>query len=243
MDARRGQDVGRAFHSRLAVSLLTEVRDHALKRPWLLAPPLLGLLGQNLLLLLSPGAPGAMALKMLLTALMTAAVTALFAELWLGDGWSVTPKRVAGAWKLFLLPYPLLLVFGFLTTPLVYWLLHAEVSDSLKMGGISFVLGLGKLAAFFLGAVSALALSRRAESSGALGALWLGMWTVVANAGYFLLMLGGLWLFQEACVFLASSLAPGLQLAGLVTTVIPLLGAVALPMEAWRSGRLSPGPK
>lgn len=221
------------------MSLLTEVRDRALTRPWLLAPPLLGLFGQNLLLLLSPGAPGAMVMKMLLTALMTAAVTALFAELWLGDGWSVTPGRVAGAWKLFLLPYPLLLVFGFLTTPLVYWLLHAELSDYAKMGGISFVLGLGKLAAFFLGAVSSIALYRREESSGALGALWLGARTIAANAGFFLLMMGGLWLFQEACVFLANALAPNLPLAGLVTTVIPLLGAVALPIEALRSGRLT----
>lgn len=225
------------------MGILLEVRDRALTRPWLLAPPLLGLLGQNLLLLLSPGAPGALALKTLLTVLMTAAVTALFAELWLGDGWSVAPRRFAAAWKLFLLPYPLLLVFGFLTTPLVYWLLHAELSDPFKMGGISFVLGLGKLAAFFLGAVSSLALYRQAESAGALGALWLGMRTVAANAGYFLLMMGGLWLFQEACVFLASSLAPSLPLAGIVTTAIPLLGAVALPMEAWRSGRLSPGRK
>ncbi|MDO8756463.1 MAG: hypothetical protein Q7J64_00480 [Elusimicrobiota bacterium] len=222
------------------MSLLTELRDRALKRPWLLAPPLLGLLGQNMLLLLSPGAPGAMALKTLLAALMTAAVTALFAELWLGDGWSVAPKKLAGTWNLFLLPYPLLLVFGFLTTPLVYWLLHAELSDAFKMGGISFVLGLGKLAAFFLGAVSAIAACRRAESSGALGALLLGVRTVAANAGFFFLTLTGLWIFQEACVFLARTLAPG-PLAGLITTVIPLLGAVALPIEAWRSGRLSPG--
>ncbi len=221
--------------------LLSVVRDRALTRPWLLAPPLLGLLGQNLLSLLSPRAPGAMVVKALLGALMTAAVTALFAELWLGDGRSVKPSRLAGAWKLFLLPYPLLLGFGFLTTPLVYWFLHAELTKSFSLAGIALVLGADKICAFALGAVSSIALLRRDESPGLLGALLLGARAVAANAGFFLLAFTGLWLLQEACVFLANSLAPGLSLAGLVTMALPLLGAVALPIEAWRSGRLAPG--
>ena len=76
--------------------LLPEVRDRALKRPWLLVPPLLGLLGQNVLGLLSPGAPGAMALKTVLSALFTVAVTTLFAELWLGDGKTVEAEAAHG---------------------------------------------------------------------------------------------------------------------------------------------------
>ena len=91
------------------IQLLTEVRDRALKRPWLLAPPLLGLLAQNIASLLGGGS---VAVQMLLLATLTSGVTALFAELWIGDGWSVKPSRLADAWKLFVLPYPLLLVFG-----------------------------------------------------------------------------------------------------------------------------------
>lgn len=220
------------------MSLLAEVRDRALARPWLLAPPLLGLLGQNLLSLLSSGAPGVLAAKTLLGALMTAAVTALFAELWLGDGWSVKPSRVARAWKLFLFPYPLLLVFGFLTTPLVYWFLHTELTRSFSMAGISLVLGAGKITAFSLGAASSLALLRRDEASGTFAALKLGGRAVAENFGFFLPAFAALWIFQEACVFLANALAPNLPLTGVVTTALPLLGCVALPVEAWRTGRL-----
>ena len=217
-------------------TLLEEVRDRALRRPWLLAPPLLGLLAQNVASLLGGGS---VALRMLLTAALTSAVTALFAELWLGDGGSVTPRRFADAWKLVLLPYPLLVVFGLLTTPLVYWLLHSGLAQSYSMSAISLVLGAGKMAAFALAAASALAVLRRSEASGAFAALGLGARAVAANAGWFLRVFAGLWLFQEGCVYLAKQLAPGLMIAGLVTTVLPLLGCVALPIEAWRSGRLS----
>jgi len=217
--------------------LIIEVRDRALKRPWLLVPPLVGLLGQNMLSLLSPGAPSAMIVKTILAALMTVAVTALFAELWLGDGRSVDPRRLAGTGALFLLPYPLLLVFGFLTTPAAYWLLHADVSQAAAMGGMYAILAAGKLVAFALGAVSALAAARRGEASGTLGALLLGARVFRANLGSLFLLLAGFWAFQEACVYLARALAPG-PLAGFFTTAIPLLGCVAFPIEAWRSGRL-----
>ncbi len=200
-------------------------------------PPLLGLLGQNVLGLLSPGAPGAMALKTVLSALFTVAVTTLFAELWLGDGKSVVPGRLVETGTLFILPYPLLLVFGVMTTPFVYWLLRADVPQFVSLGALYVVLGAGKLTAFALGAMSAVAAARRRESAGALGALLLGARVLWANLGFFFLLLGGCWLFQEACVFLARSLAPGL-LGGFFTTVIPLFGAVAFPVEAWRSGRL-----
>ena len=218
-------------------SLLQDVRDHALKRPWLLAPPLLGLLSQNALFLLSPGAPGAVALKTMLSALMTAAVTTIFAELWLGDGKSVDPGRFVETGALFIIPYPLLLVFGGLTAPFVYWILRAEVPSEVSMISLYAVLALGKLTAFAAGAVSSIAAARRRESAGALGALLHGAGVLWVNFGYFFVMLCGLWLFQEACVFLARSLAPGL-LTGFLTTAIPLLGCVALPIEAWRSGRL-----
>jgi len=217
--------------------LLNEVRDHALKRPWLLVPPLLGLLGQNVLSLLSPGAPGAVALKTVLSALMIAAVTTIFAELWLGDGKSVDPGRLVETGTLFLLPYPLLLVFGLATAPFVYWILRADAPQAVSMGAIYLVLAAGKLAAFALGAVSALAAARRRESAGAFGALLLGAQVLWANLGRFFLVFAGLWVFQEAGVFLARSLAEGL-LSGFLTTVIPLFGCVALPIQAWRSGRL-----
>jgi hypothetical protein len=218
--------------------LINEVRDRALTRPWLLVPPLLGLLGHNVLSLLSPGAPGAMVLKTLLLALFTVAVTTLFAELWLGDGKSVNPGRLVETGTLIILPYPLLLVFGFMTTPFVYWILHADVPQAASMGALYLVMAAAKLAAFALGAVSAIAAARRRESSGALGALLLGARTLWANLGFFFLLLAGFWVFQEACVFLARSLAPGL-ISDFFTTAIPLLGCIAFPIEAWRSGRLS----
>lgn len=217
--------------------LLEEVRDRALARPWLLVPPLLGLLGQNVLSLLSPGAPGSVAAKTVLVALLTVAVTTIFAELWLGDGRSVEPKRLAATAALYLIPYPLLMVFGLLTTPLAYWLMTADLPQGAFRGGMYAILAAGKLTAFALGAVSSLAAARRQESSGAFGALLLGARVVRANAGFFLVLLAGFWLFQEACVFLSRVLAPGL-FTGFFTTVIPLIGCVAVPVEAWRSGRL-----
>ena len=217
--------------------LLDEVRDRALTRPWLIVPPLLGLLGQNLLSLLSPGLPGSMMLGVLLGALMTVVVTTVFAELWLGDGRSVDPKRLAETGVLFLIPYPLLFVFGLLTTPLAYWLLHADLAQGASMAGLYALLAAGKLMAFALGAVSSIAAARRRESSGALGALLLGFRALRANAGFFLVLLAGFWAFQEGCVILTRALAPGL-LDRFFTTVIPLFACVAFPIEAWRSGRL-----
>jgi len=221
------------------MGLLNEVRDHALKRPWLLAPPLLGLLSQNMLFMLSPGEPGAVALKTMLSALTTAAVTTIFAELWLGDGKSVEPGRFVETGTLYIIPYPMLLVFGGFTAPLVYWILRADVPREASMGVLYAVLAGGKLAAFAAGAVSSIAAARRRESAGALGALLLGVRVLWANLGYFFAMLASVWVFQEACVYLARSLAPG-PITGFFTTAIPLVGCVALPIEAWRSGRLSP---
>ncbi len=217
------------------MGLLVEVRDRALKRPWLLLAPLLGLLGQNLISLLPPGA---VALKILLAALMTAAVTTFFAELWLGDGKSVDPGRFVETGTVFLLPYPLLLLFGGVTAPLVYWILRADVPQAASLGALYLIIAAGKLAAFAAGALSAIAAVRRRESAGAFGALRLGVRTLWANRGFFCFALIGFWVFQEACAFLARSLAPGL-LPGFVTTAIPLIGCVALPIEAWRSGRLT----
>lgn len=213
------------------------VRDRALTRPWLAVPPLLGLLGQNVLSLLSPGAPGSVMVKTLLAALLTVLVTTVFAELWIGDGRSVDPGRLVETGTLFLIPYPLLLLFGLMTTPLAWWLLTSDVSQAALRAGMYSILAAGKLAAFALGAVSSVAAVRRREASGAFGALALGAKVLLANAGFFLLLLAGFWIFQEACVFLTRALAPGL-LDRFFTTVIPLFGCVAFPIEAWRSGRL-----
>lgn len=217
--------------------LIDEVRDRALSRPWLIVPPLLGLLGQNLLSLLSPGLPGSVMLGVLLGALMTVVVTTFFAELWLGDGRSVEPGRLVETGALFLIPYPLLFVFGLLTTPLAYWFLHADLAQGVSLAGLYAILAAGKLMAFALGAVSSIAAARRRESSGSLGALLLGLRALRANAGFFFVLLAGFWAFQEGCVILTRALAPGL-LDRLFTTVIPLFACVAFPIEAWRSGRL-----
>jgi hypothetical protein len=213
--------------------LLSEVFERALKRPWLLAAPLLGMLGQNVASLMPPS----LFVRVVVAAVFTAAATTLFAELWLGDGARFEPERFVETGKLYLLPYPLLLVFGALTTPLVYWVLHTDMPRTTAMGLLYLVLAAGKLLALALGAVSSLAAARRREAAGTWAALKLGLATVLSSAGFLVPAMIGVWLFQEACVFLAGQLSPGL-LGGFVTTAVPLLGCVALPIEAWRSGRL-----
>ena len=217
------------------VKLLTDVRDRALKRPWLLAPPLLGMLGQNVVYLVAPDSVPA---RTVLSGVMIAAVTTIFAELWFADGFQLARGRFVSTFLLYLIPYPLLLLFGLLTAPLVYWILRADLPHDAAMLALYGVLALGKLCALSLGAASSLAALRRTESAGTWSALRRGFSTLGANAGFFLPALTGIWLFQEACVYLASQLAPGV-FAGFFTTAIPLLGCVALPVEAWRSGRLS----
>jgi hypothetical protein len=174
---------------------------------------------------------------LVLTAVLTAAVTALFAELWVGEGLDVVPSRLAQAWKIYVIPYSLLLLFGAVTAPFVYWALHAEIPRYAANIAVYGVVFLGKFAALALGSVSSLAFVRRGEAPGIRAALRLGFRTLKANAGFFAAVLLGVWFFQEACVYLARSLAPGV-LSGFFTTAIPLLGCVALPIEAWRSGRL-----
>lgn len=217
---------------------MTDVRVRALARPWLLAPLLLGLLAQNVVFLLTPDGPGGVAVKTALSIFVTVVVTTFFAELWIGDGRSVDPWRLLKTALVFLLPYPLLLAFGLVTTPFVYWILHADIPQAVSLGALYLVIGLGKLAAFALGATSSIAAARRAEASGAFGALRLGAGSVFSNLVFFFLLLGGFWLFQEAAVFLSRTLVPG-PLAAFFTTAIPLLGCVAFPIEAWRSGRLN----
>lgn len=213
--------------------LLAEVFDRALKRPWLLAAPLLGMLGQNLASLMPPSA----FLRAGMMALTTAAATTFFAELWLGEDGRLEPVRFVAIGKLYLLPYPLLLLFGALTTPLVYWVLNTDMPKSTSTGVLLFVIASGKLVALALGAVSSLAAARRHDATGTIGALKLGFSAAAGGAGFLVPALVGVWVFQEACVYLAGQLSPGI-LGGFVTTAVPLLGCVALPIEAWRSGRL-----
>ena len=215
--------------------VLTDVWERAVRRPWLLVPPLLGMLVQNVVFLV---ASGSVAVQMALTSALTSAVAAVFAELWLGDGWSADPARLLDAWRLYFIPYALLLVFGAVTAPVAYWSLHADLPRGIAMSVLFGVIALGKLSAFALGAGSSLALVRRPETERTLDALRLGFSTLYKNAAFFAPALLGAWLFEEACVYLARTLAPGL-LGAYLTTAIPLLGCVAIPLEAWRAGRLS----
>lgn len=217
--------------------LFEKVGDRAYERPWLLFPPLLGLLVQNVLNMLTPGSSGAVALKTMITALLTALVTTVFAELWIGDGKSIDPGRLVETGTVYLLPYPLLLVFGAATTPFVYWLLHTDMPNSTAIVGLYAVLGIGKLTAFAAGTVSSLAAVKRRDSTGALASLKFAFAALWRNAWFFLLLLGSFWLIQEACVYLSRQLFPGI-LSGFFTTAIPLLGCVAFPIESWRAGRL-----
>ena len=144
--------------------LLLEVRDRALKRPWLLVAPLLGMLGQNVVFLV---APDSVPVRTVLSGVMIAAVTTVFAELWLGDTVKFVPERWFGTFLLYLIPYPLLLLFGLVTAPLVYWVLRADLPHDAAMAALYGVLALGKLCALALGAASSLAVGARAQEQGA----------------------------------------------------------------------------
>lgn len=215
--------------------LLAKVWERALERPWLLATPLLGLLAQNVAVIADGGS---VPLRMLLSAVLISSVTALFAELWLGDGRSLDPVRLIETLQLYLYPYALTLVFGLLSALVVSRVMLADVPPAAGNAVLFTALALGKILSLALGAASSLAAARRREvPAGKWASLKLGFAAVLSNAGFFVPALTGVWLFQEACVYLARSLAPGL-LAGFLTAAVPLLGCVALPIEAWRSGRL-----
>lgn len=220
-------------------TVLARVRDGALKRPWLAAPPLLGVVAQRVLWSMSaPDAgPGGAYLRGFAGAVLTVAVTAAFAELWLGDGAGLDAGRFADTGLLFLLPYPLLLLVGAASTPLVYGLLHSGAGEGLVYGVLYAVVALGKLSAYAFGAASSLAVARRGEAKGIPSALALGFKTLWANAGFFALLLPAAWVLQEACAFAARAAGLGI-VSGVFTTAIPLLACVAAPIEAWRAGTL-----
>lgn len=216
--------------------LISTVWARALERPWLLAAPLLGMLAQNVAIIAGGGST---AVSTAASAVLTSVVTALFAELWLGDGKSLDPVRLAESGLIYLIPYALLLAFGLLSAPLVYAALRSEHAQWAVMTVLYAVVAAGKLLALALGAGSSLAVARRRETpAGKWASLRLGFRTLADNVVFFVPALIGVWLFQEAAVYLARSLAPGVALAGFFTTAIPLLGCVALPIEAWREGRL-----
>lgn len=211
----------------MADNLLLAVRDRALKRPWLLAPPALG---AALFGAVSPwGGSGGVLGALLLTALTTSAVTAVFAELWLGDGARIDPLRALGTWSIYLIPYPLLLAAGGLGARVAYG------SDSRLL--IYAMLGLSKIAALLLGAASSLAAARRDETRGLWSALRLGFGSAARGAAFLLPAMAAVWVVQEFTVYLAGALAPG-ALGTFTTIAVPLLGCVALPIEALRAGRL-----
>ncbi len=209
------------------IPLIRAVRDRALARPWLLAPPALG---AALFGAVSPwdGAGGVLG-ALLLTALTTSAVTAVFAELWLGDGARVDPVRAAGTWSIYLIPYPLLLVVGGIGARVAYG------ADSKFL--IYAMLGASKVAALLLGAASSLAVARRDETRGVWRALGLGFGSAARGAAFLLPAMTAVWAVQECAVYVAGALLPGV-VGSFITIAVPLLGCVALPLEARRAGRL-----
>lgn len=209
--------------------LLSAVRDRALKRPWLLAPPVLGVV-----LLEAVGSPlsdrpSGVIGALVMTALATSAVTAAFAELWLGDGRSVEPKRLLSAWWLYLIPYPLLLVAGGLAARAAY--------SSDVPAVIYAMLGVSKLVGLALGAASTLAVSRRAEGAGLASSLAHGFASAARGIAFLGPMLLGVWAVQELLSVVTRTLAPG-PIGAFTAIAVPLLGCVALPLEARRAGRL-----
>ncbi|UPT72689.1 MAG: hypothetical protein M0D55_12140 [Elusimicrobiota bacterium] len=188
-------------------SLIARVRDRALTRPWLLAAPLLAMLTQGFIGAM-PYTTGFLALKFLLTALTTSMVTALFAELWLGDGRGVDARRCAALFAVYILPYPLLMVFGIVSAKIVFRLTSAEAATTASAAAIYGLVGLGKVAALMLGAASSLAAARRAEAGSAWRALGQGFGDAARGAGFLVPAMIAVWVVQEACIFLSAQLAP-----------------------------------
>ena len=227
------------------MSLLSEVRAAALKRPWLIAPIAIGTCLQLLLGLFSPTTGIFLIAKTLLGAAMTVAVTAVFTELWRGDGRRVEAGDFLRTTGLLLMSYPLLILFGVVSAPLTYYLLRVD-----QVSVVYLLICAGKLIAFAATVLSVLAISQRDESTGALQAFGRGWSLMRANAGFLAGVLIATYLVQEAVVYgvsLAyfSVMTPGSQsglglkmLTGVLATTTPLIGCVAVPLQAVKSGRL-----
>lgn len=219
--------------------LLRKVGDAALARPWLAAPPILGVLAQRVLwsMTIPDAGPGGSMGRGLVGALLTVAVTAAFAELYLGDGKSFDAGRFLVFGLVYAIPYPLLLVFGAVAAPVVYGLLHSGAPEAAVYAVLYLTVSTGKLAAYAVGAASSLAVARRPAADGSLRALGAGFKDLKANAGFFFVLLLCAWLLQEALAWAARVAGLGI-VSGLVTTAIPLLACVAAPIEGRRSGLL-----
>ncbi len=228
------------------MSLLYEVRAEAFKRPWLAAPIVIGSCLQLLLGGFSAATGVLLIAKTLLGAAATVAVTAVFIELWRGDGRRVETGGLLRTTVLLLMSYPLLLLFGVVSTSLTYALLHA---DGPPLVFLYLMICAGKLVAFAATALSVLAVARREESAAALQAFGRGWRLMMGNAGFLAGVLIATYLIQEAAVY-GVSLAYyslGTQsgvairlLTGILATTIPLIGCVAVPLQALKTGRLKP---
>lgn len=219
--------------------LLRKTGDSVLARPWLAAPPLLGVLAQRVLWsMTTPDAgPGGSIGRGFLGALLTVVVTAAFAELYMGDGKSFDAGRFFKSGLVYIIPYPLLLIFGAVAAPVVYGLLNSGASEAVVYGVLYATIATGKLAAYAVGAASSLAAARKPEPDGVLRALGAGFKDVKANAGFFVVLLVSAWVLQEALAWASRVAGLGI-VSGIVTTAVPLLACVAAPIEGRRSGLL-----
>ncbi|MEK7389547.1 MAG: hypothetical protein AAB036_07600 [Elusimicrobiota bacterium] len=220
------------------MGLIIAVCGAALKRPWLLAPLLAGVFVRFLLDALFALGPSVSSpvimLNTVASILSTVAVTAIFCELWLGDGRHLKGDRLLSACLLFLLPYPLQLLVAMVSAPVVYVLLGSGLESRVLMPLILLQAAAGKLVAYVLAAASALGAAHRDEHPGVLAA-WRHGWSLVrGNAGFFAATLGATLLLQETSAYFLRATV----LADVFSTIVPLIGCVAVTLEAGRSARL-----
>jgi hypothetical protein len=224
-----------------------ELADHARRRPWLLAVPAAGLAGRRLIgAALEGGAASALA-----GLLVTLAVAASFAELWAAEGEGPDSGRWSKALILFLLPYPALLVLGWLSAETLQ--LYVERFPDAG-GGLDAVLAadlaLSKIASMSVTLLSALAFARWKRGRGTLESLAAGWRTLLANFLFVAAAGAATWLVQELVTvgfnfWHEAALGASAEAFGLarlaqdyLVVAVSLIGCVAAPLQAARSGRL-----
>ena len=225
-----------------------ELAEHGRRRPWIWALPAAGLAARRLIGgILENGAERG-AGSALLGLLITLAVTAAFAEFWIAEKGRPDAGRWSKALLLFLLPYPALLVVGWLSAQsLQFWV---ERGGSGLDAVVAADLALSKVASLLITILSAFAFARWKRGRGSLEALASGRRVLWKNAVFVVALGAATWIAQElvSVVFsfwhdAAAGASPEtFDLARVaqdyLVVAAALIGCVAAPISASASGRL-----
>lgn len=228
-----------------------DLADRAMRRPRLWVVPAVGLAARRLILGVMENGSGRGVGSVLAGLLVTLAVTAAFAELWISENGRVDADRAFEAVVLFLLPYPALVVVGWVSTQLLSLFVFMHGDGSGLGAVVAADLALSKIASMAITLLSALALARWKNGRGAPETLVLGWRALRANIGFVVVAGAATWAAQEALSVAfgfwreaAAGASPeSFDLARLaqdyLVTAASLIGCVAAPIQAFKSGRLT----